>query len=378
MVRILTLLLIYFPAQLIFPGESKNGFASTAIKISNELKIDGRLSEPKWQSAEAVSLIHEIQPGDNTRPIVNSLVKVLYNEKFLYFGFVCYDDSPKEIRATLSDRDQIFREDFVFIGLDTYAEKQRMYEFLINPLGVQADLMRVGNNEDATYDALWYSNGTITDSGYIVEVAIPFQILKFKNDEELEWDMILGRNYPRETRYIFSWTPFDRDDPCFICQSGKLRGLTKVEYPISIELLPYILGNKTSFIDDIDDPGSKIINSPVKGRAGIGLRILPSSDLTLEAVLNPDFSQIESDARVISLNNPFTIFYPEKRPFFLEGMDIFRLGGNHFYSRMINDPKFVFKITGKRDKFTFAALGGSDSKSPLIIPGTDKRRFPEY
>ncbi|NUN07679.1 MAG: carbohydrate binding family 9 domain-containing protein [Ignavibacteriaceae bacterium] len=346
-------------------------------RATEVIKIDGVLNESDWNKAESVIMNYEIQPGDNSLPREKTEVRILYNDNYLYFAFTCYDKNPSEIRATLSDRDQIYREDFVFVGLETFGEKQRMYEFLANPLGVQADLMRVGNNEDDTYDALWYSHGVITDSGYNVEIAVPFRILKFQNSAPMEWGLLLGRNYPRETRYIFSWSPFDRDDPCFICQSGKLTGLPRLEIPVTYELLPYIIGHRHGNIEDYDDPSSPFIQSNFKGRAGLGLKVLPTSDITLETVINPDFSQIESDAKVISVNSPFAVFYPEKRPFFLEGLDIFRLGGEHFYSRMINDPVFALKMTGKAEKLTYAVLGGSDKNSPLIVPGTDYSEFVE-
>ncbi len=357
------------------PDSGKVNYSINPPKINSAISIDGLADEREWLLADSVRMDYEIQPGDNSSPTQKTTVKMLYNEEFLYFAFYCYDKVPDQIRARLSDRDQIYRDDYIVIVLDPYGDNQNAYEFLVNPLGIQADLMRTGNNEDETFDAVWHSEGRITDFGYIIEAAIPFRILKFTENASNGWGLMLARNYPRETRYIYSWTHFDRDDPCFTCQGGKIKGLTDVKVPFSLELLPYFLGMKNGNLTDPENSNSAYRSQDVKGRAGLGLKVLPSANLTLDAVINPDFSQIESDAQVISVNNTFAIFYPEKRPFFLEGLEVLQTGSNMFYSRMINDPLFAAKLTGKSGKFTYAFLTGYDKNSPVIIPGTDNSSF---
>ena len=320
---------------------------------------------------------YEIQPGENTPARQKTLVYVLYNSDYIYFGFYCSDSNSKAIRSHVTDRDKMTDDDFVGIILDSYGTMQEGYEFFANPYGIQFDAMRTSNNEDASFDADWISVGSLNDSGYTVEMAIPFKSLRFPPDKEQHWKVELVRNMPRESRYQMTWTPIDRNNPCILCQGGTIDGINDIESSDNLELLPYVMGAQTGSTSDAGDPTSEFTNGPVTGRVGAGIKYSPSSSLMFGAVLNPDFSQIESDATQISVNNTFAIFYPEKRPFFLEGADLFNTSVSIFYSRMINDPLASVKLTEKSGAFSLAYLAAEDRNSPIIVPGEEGSDFVE-
>jgi len=352
-------------------SKNQQNFSINALKIQSDIDLTGKLSDPQWTLAPTVECSHEISPGENTPASQRTFVKMLYNTRFIYFGFICADSAPTAIRAHISDRDNIFSDDFVFVAIDTYEDNQRAFEFVVNPYGIQGDLMRTGNNEDASWDAVWYSKATINDTGYVVEIAVPFKSIHFPSNKLQDWTVMIIRNFPRESRQQFSWTPFDRNDPCSICQGGTLRGLTDLEATGTLEILPYAMGFQSGSLTDAQDPTSTFTNGKVNGRIGGGIKFSPNPSLFAEAVVNPDFSQVESDATQISVNSNYAIYYPEKRPFFLDGADIFNTQLTDFYSRMINNPLGAAKLIEKSKGLTIAYLTASDRSSPFTIAGEE-------
>jgi len=358
------------------PGNQAR-YVVAPVRIDRDLDLTGSLADTAWNSAPTIQCPFEIFPGENIPAKRRTRVKVLYNSRYLYFGFACEDSDAAAIRAHLTDRDNIFQDDFVFVAIDPFRNNQRAYEFVTNPYGVQGDLMRTGNNEDASWDAVWYSKGAVSDTGYTVEIAIPFQSLHFPSAEIQDWSVMILRIYPRESRYQMSWTSFDRNDPCSICQGGTVKGLQGLQSTAAFEVLPYIMGFQSGSLNDAGNPSSGFVNGKVGGRAGAGLRYSPNPSTSLEAVANPDFSQVESDAAQISVNTTFAIFYPEKRPFFMNGADLFTTPMADFYSRMINNPLGAAKFITKTHGLTLAYLAAEDRNSPFIIPGEEGSRFQE-
>ncbi len=340
-------------------------------RIVKEIKIDGILDEPEWNTVPTGSLNYEVNPGENTPAREKTEYKILYNDTYVYFAFICHDSNPSLIRANLSDRDKIYNDDFMAIFIDPDHDNQHMYEFLINPLGIQADLIRTTNNEDDSFDAVWYSAGKITPEGYIVEVALPFKSIRFPAKDMQEWGMVLLRVHPRENRYQYCSMPIDRNNPCFACQSGLLTGISQVKSPISVEVLPYIIGFQHSGLSDNEDQYSNFEKGKLQGRAGVGVKFFPTSNITIEAVANPDFSQVETDAQQISANQAFSLYYSEKRPFFLEGNEIFTTKFTSFYSRTVNNPLYAGKLTGKNGNLSYAVLSAADRNSIFIVPGKE-------
>lgn len=346
-----------------------------AIRIEGNIKLTGKLDDPHWSLAQPVEANIEIQPAENTPASQRTTVRILYNSDYIYFGFDCKDSNPTAIRANITDRDKIYDDDFAAVILDTYGDFQRSYEFLVNPYGIQADLLKTSNNEDDSFDTVWESAGAISGSGYTVEMAIPFKSIRFPSRQDQKWTVILGRVYPRSSRALLSWTPIDRNNPCFICQGGVLEGISSVQSVASVDLLPYVVGQQSGALEDDSDPKSFFQNGKVKGRAGIGLRYAPTPDFAVEGVVNPDFSQVESDATQISVNSTFALFYNEKRPFFLLGADMFQNNTQTFYSRTINNPIGAARVIGKSGSLSFSYLAASDRNTPYIIPGEESSDF---
>ncbi len=344
-----------------------------AVRISSDLSLSGNLEDTNWRRARPVSVDVEVTPGENIPAPQHTTVRVLYSQEKIYFGFDCRDTHPSEIRAHVTDRDKCFDDDFVMVLLDTYGDYQRSYEFVVNPYGIQGDLLRTTNNEDASFDGVWESAASIDSSGWTAEIAIPFKSLRFPSKQNQRWVAEFLRNYPRESRVQISWMKIDRDNPCLPCQGGTIEGLHDVQAAAStVDLLPYFLGRQTGSLYDQSDPRSNFTNGDIAGRVGGGVHYAPTPDFALDAVVNPDFSQVESDATQISVNSNFALFYPEKRPFFLLGADLLQNQTQTFYSRAINDPLGAARVIGKAGSLSFAYLAASDRNTPFIIPGEER------
>ncbi|MCI0707162.1 MAG: carbohydrate binding family 9 domain-containing protein [Ignavibacteriae bacterium] len=363
--------------NLLTAQESPNplNYRVKATRINGNIELTGRLTDPHWSLAPEIPLPYEVDPGENIPAPQRTIVKVLYNKEFLYVGYICYDTDMTKLRANVTDRDKMFDDDFAFIMIDTFGDKQRAYEFVVNPVGVQGDLLRTSNNEDETWDAIWYSAAAISDSLWTVEMAIPFKSIRFPAKQMQDWLFMAGRIYPRTSRAFLSWTPFDRNDPCFTCKSGMLEGIEDVESTSAFEALPYVVGLQSGALNNRQDPTSSFTNGDLRGRFGLGVKYFPNPGFVLDAVVNPDFSQVESDASQISVNSTFALFYPERRPFFLEGIDLFDTRISGFYSRMINNPVVAAKVTEKSGALAFGLLTAADRSSTFIIPGEEGSSF---
>lgn len=339
-------------------------------KIDNEIELTGKLDNPLWARSESIELKYEIEPGENTPSPQRTIVKALYDDKFLYFGFQCFDTNPELIRANLSDRDKMFQDDWVFVGLDTYGDFQRAYEFCVNPYGIMGDLLMTTNNEDASIDWIWHAAASKNETGWTAEMKIPFSILSFPDVEEQKFRANILRTLPRSSRIQVSWVPIDRNNPSFLTQAGFLTGIKNVKSGSSIELLPYAIGQKMGSLSNMSDPNSDFNFEPIQSRIGGGIKFSPSPDFTLDAVINPDFSQIESDAAQISVNTTFALTYTEKRPFFLIGNEL--LQTPMYYSRSINDPVGAARILGKTGSFSYLYMGAYDRNTIFLIPGEER------
>lgn len=342
-----------------------------AVKINKELSLSGRLDDSVWSNAHRILLGYEMQPNDNQKALQKTYAMVLYNQTTMYIGFICVDKSPKQIRAHISDRDNISNDDYVGVMIDPYEDNQIAYQFYVNPDGIQMDRTGNGHHRDKSYDALWYSRAAVNDTGYTAVIALPFKSLRFPDKKIQSWSVQFVRNYPRNNDYKFSWTKVDMNESCELCQSGELAGLKKVTSHNTVELLPYVIGTQSASVSNSDDPTSKLVESPVHVRAGGSISYAPNSSLSVNAVINPDFSQVETDATQISANNTFAISYPEKRPFFMKGSSMFHTYLDVFHSRVINDPLLAGKMVEKSGNFSLAYLTAYDRNSGFILPGLE-------
>jgi hypothetical protein len=343
----------------------------TAVRIDKPLNLTGKLDDPQWLKAIPVTLGNEMMPGENIPAKLKTEALVLYDNENLYIGFRCHDSLPGSIRANYSDRDKIFSDDYVIVSIDTYRNYQRGYELAVNPYGIQGDLLMMGSGqEDVSYDMVWSSAAHKNSDGWTAEMMIPFRSLSFSAEKSQQWTICFLRNVPRNNRYLLTWTKYDRNNPSYLAQGGILDGLEGIRPGSSLELLPYTMVQQSGERSDVSDPTSAMKANSLKARVGGGITYSPGPNTTINAVINPDFSQIESDADQISVNTKFALYYPEKRPFFMSGMDLVQTP--MYYSRTINDPLFATKINGKSGRFSYLALVANDRNTAITVPGEEE------
>ncbi|MEN8154988.1 MAG: DUF5916 domain-containing protein [Acidobacteriota bacterium] len=362
---IISFLLLSF---IILPKASSNKEPVPIPKLQEKPKIDGKLDEPCWRNAKKFLLPYETRPGENIPVPVKTEVLTFYTQSNLYFALICYDPNPEIIRARYSNRDTIFNDDLININLDTFNDERRNYFFGCNPLGVQRDGIETqGGNP--SWDAIWSSAGQITDKGYIIEIAIPFASLQFPriNGKQI-WGLDISRFYQRDYMRRLGLVKMDRNNNSYQSQFMKIIGFEGVKPGKNIEIIPTFTGIKTDVRDPFPDGDfrseSKTFDPGITAKWGI------TSNLTLNGTVNPDFSQVEADARQLDINQPFALFFQEKRPFFTEGTDFFVSPMNIIYTRTIREPLWGLKLSGKEGKNTIGAYFVQDELTNIIFPGS--------
>ncbi len=294
-------------------------------RLTQPIRIDGDLSDPGWAEAAKVETFYETNVGDNVAPPVRTVGWVGYDSRFFYVAFRCDDPDPKKIRAPFVDRDNVFSDqDFAGIILDVKNDRRSAYELFVNPRGIQDDAIinDATGNEDFSPDVFWQSAGRIDATGWQVEMAIPLSSLRYPNKDPQTWAIILYRNYPRAFRYQMFSARLPRGSNCFVCHFGTLEGISGLPGSSHIVAAPYAAGSNTKTYPGSDAYDGAGDNEVTKGKVGLDVKWAPDTRTILDATINPDFSQIESDVAQISANERFALFYPEKRPFFLEGVDL--------------------------------------------------------
>lgn len=347
-------------------------------RIGSDIFIDAVLDEAAWQQARRVTLDFESWPAENIAARAKTEAFVTHDDKQLYVAFIAHDPDPSRIRAHLSDRDDIFEDDFVGIVLDTFNDQRRGFEFFVNPLGVQGDLFQddINQVEDASYDAIWDSAGRITDEGYIVEMAIPFRSLRFRNGGAPQvWGIEFTRIYPRGERHQFRAYRADRNLACYLCEFQKYRGFEGIDPGNNVEIMPTVTGLRTR---ERPEYGEAFHDTETELEPGLDLRWGITPNVILNATLNPDFSQVEADVAQLDVNNQFALFFPERRPFFLEGQDLFDDVFGLVYTRNIADPDYGAKVTGKEGNHAFGAFITDDVITNLTFPGAQGDDFESF
>src|ERR1043166_6536633 len=349
--------------------------------ISKAPVIDGKLDDEAWKEAAVFKDFYQTGPGYNTEPSKPTEAYMMYDERNLYVAFKCWDDKDK-IRATIAKRDNVFGEDNVRMWLDTYNDQRRAYVLGFNPLGIQQDgIFTEGKGPDFTADIVMESKGVIEDWGWSVEVKIPFKSIRYTAGKGKQWGFSVARNIDRFNDEFDEWLPDDRDVSGFLVKHGRITGLDHIKYEKTLEVVPSITVSETGVrkrtisdagfdpfgrFDPIFNPiglqdRGKFTNDPIKNELGVNLKYTLSPNVTFDAAINPDYAEIEADAPVVAANQRFPIFFQEKRPFFLEGKDIFDSPLQPFYSRTIVDPDYGVKLAGKIGRNSFGFLGASDN-----------------
>jgi hypothetical protein len=339
-------------------------------RIDGTVTIDGSLDDDAWLQALQIEVNTETNPGENIPAKVKTVAYLMEDGNSLYVAFDARDPDPSAIRAFLRDRDSAYNDDFVGVVIDSYNDQRRAFEFFSNPLGAQMDLTNddINRREDDSWDAIWDSAGRITEQGYIVEMEIPLSQLRFqKVDGKQVWGLDVIRMYPRDSRTRIGSNPLDREINCYLCQFSKIQGLENTEPGRDLEIVPTLTASRNDTTDDpVIDP---MVQGDLESEAGLNVRWGITPDLTANLAINPDFSQIEADVAQLDVNNQFALFFPEKRPFFLEGSDYFRTPIQAVFTRTVADPSVGAKLTGKRGNNTFGIFAAEDELTNLLFPG---------
>ena len=376
-------------------------------------RIDGRLDDALWRGATRITEFVQQQPLDGEPATEETELYLAYDTQNLYFGMHVHYSDPALVRANRSDRDQTFSDDTITLYFDPFLDQQRAYVFSVNGYGVQSDAIldsstpaggmggggrrsgggggRPGSGGspgggrsggmgaslaaalggaptgDTSWDALFESSGTLVDDGWTAEMAIPFKSLRYPSrgrGERHRWGFQVVRSIPSKNETDV-WAPISRDVAGFLPQMGLLDGLTDLSTSRNLELLPTLtairfgsLDTETGVFDDGDpDP-----------EGGVNVKYGVTPNLTFDYTYNPDFSQIESDIPQVEVNQRFPLFYPELRPFFLEGQEIFQVPGqiNLVHTRTIVDPRQGAKLTGKVGNTTVGVLFANDEAPGLV------------
>ncbi|HYG83211.1 MAG TPA: DUF5916 domain-containing protein [Pyrinomonadaceae bacterium] len=338
--------------------------------------IDGKLDDEVWKQAVVLKDFYQIDPGDNTPPSKPTEVLLGYDAKNFYIAYKCYDE-PDKVRATVSKRDNIFTDDYVGFFLDTFNDQRKAYAAFFSPLGIQADgTLTEGRGEDYSLDWVMESKGVINSEGWVVEVAIPFKSLRYVAGKDKLWGAHFFRRIKRLNNELDSWMPFSRSIGSNLNQAGHLTGLEGISVERSLELIPSLTISETgrhvgAFPGTLPagsvDQG-RIVNEPVGLDPGLTAKLGITPTVTLDLALNPDFAQVEADQIVVTTNQRFPIFFPEKRPFFLEGIDIFQTPILAVHTRSIVDPDAAVKLSGKQGRTTFGIMAASDNGPGNLSP----------
>ncbi len=352
----------------------------TEIRITRtagSIEVDGDLSDPGWKDATKVDTFFETNPGDNVAPRVRTVAYLAYDDKFLYAGFEFFDTDPSKIRSPYGDRDDVpSYTDYGGIILDTRNDHRTGLLLLANPRGIQYDAITddTTGNEDSSPDFYWDSAAKITKEGWVLEMRVPFSSLRYPRGDKQTWGILLYRNYPREFRYQMFSSKLPRGGNCFICRSNHLTGLDNLPPAGHLVVAPYVTAKEDAV--PREDLGSPLVNKPVRFNGGVDAKWTPNENNAIDATLNPDFSQVESDVAQIATNQRFALFYPEKRPFFLEGLELFSSPIQAVYTRSITSPRWGIRATGKFDSNQYTAFVAEDrGGGSVILPGPNGSSF---
>lgn len=339
-------------------------------KTSHSINIDGELTDRGWQDAVTIDLDIVNYPWNNRKSPINTTAKMVEDGEYLYISFLASDPDPDNIQAILSDRDKTWADDIVGIKIDPKNTRRTSYDFFVNPYGVQNDQVSneiTGDSSDL-WDGIWASYGKITEAGYQVEMAIPFNILKFvETNDKKSWAFELSRQYPRDTRLRISHVPLDRNNACWLCQYPVAVGFEDAKVENDLTITPSIVA---SFDQqrDVYSPSSDWRDEE-DFEAGVDIRWGIDANTLVNATINPDFSTVESDAGQLNVNTTNSLFYAEKRPFFLENSDYFESQLDLVYTRNIADPDYGAKLTGSSSAHTYGVFFVQDTETNFLMPG---------
>lgn len=353
------------------------GLSATAIfelpaASGDEIVVDGHLDETAWAEALVFELNYETTPGENVEPPVRTECRMFYSHSHLYYGCRAYDPSPGTIRARFGDRDSSFSDDTIGLVIDPFNDHNTAFVLDLNPLGVQNDRIytEAQGLSDFSWDAVWDSAGRLSEEGYTVEAAIPFSSLRFPRSTEIQtWGFNFRRYRPRGSFRRIALVPYDRNDRCRTCQQAELVGFQRIDPGRNLEIVPTVTSIQTASRDDFPDGPLTSEDPDVEPGLTVNWGFTPN--MALAATINPDFSQVEADIAQLDVNREFALFFRERRPFFLEGSDLFSTQFRAVHTRTLADPDWGLKLTGKEGKNAIGVFAVRDAVTSLLLPGPE-------
>jgi len=343
-------------------------------RTQGAITVDGELDDAGWKGVAPVETWFETNPGDNIPPSVKNLGYITYDDRYFYAAFDFQDPDPRQMRAPLTDRDGFGGDtDYAGVILDTRHDGKTGVEFLVNPRGVQFDgvLDDVNGNEDVSPDFFWQAAARVVPTGWRLEMRIPFSTLRYPKTDPVTWGVVLYRNYPRQYRTQMFTMRLPRGGNCFVCRFNTMTGLRALPSGGHVVIAPYV--NTSEMASPRDGLGTPLVSGHLRGHVGGDLKWIPSASVAVDATLNPDFSQIESDVAQIGSNERFALFFPEKRPFFLEGSELLLSPIQAVYTRTITSPRWGLRGTGKLGRTAYTGLLVEDrGGGSVILPGPNE------
>jgi len=321
------------------------------------------------------------EPADGAQPTQDTDAYLAYDDHNLYVAFVCWDKEPEKIRARMTRREDIFSDDSAEIMIDTFDDARRGYAFAANPLGIQWDALwtegSIGSGApvdyggfDQSFDTVWRSEARLTGRGYIVLMSIPFKSLRFSSNDVQQWRIILNRSIPRTNENIF-WPRITNRIQGRFNQAATVTGIEHISPGRNIQLIPYGLFRGFRDIDQRDPDHPFFESRTFQPEVGLDAKFILRDSFVLDGTVNPDFSQVESDQPQITVNQRFAVFFPEKRPFFLENSNYFTTPINLVFTRNIGHPEFGLRLTGKSGAWAVGVLANDDRAPGEALPPSD-------
>ena len=361
-------------------------------------RIDGRLDDALWSSAVRITEFVQQRPLDGAPASEETEIFVAYDSSNLYFGLYAHYSSPDLVRANRVDRDQTTLDDTIKVYFDPFLDQQRAFVFSVNGYGVQGDAVvnrrdrgstggrgrrsgggssnvatgSVAPTGDPSWDALFDSAGTLVPDGWTAEMAIPFKSLRYPQrgvGEAHRWGFQIVRTIESKDESDV-WAPISRDIAGFLPQMGVLEGLTGLSLSRNLEVMPTFIASQTGRRETTT---GEFVNNDADPEAGVNLKYGVTSNLTLDFTYNPDFSQIETDSPQIEVNQRFPLNFPELRPFFLEGQEIFSIMApvTLVQTRTIVDPEYGAKLTGKVGRTSVMVVAADDQAPGKVDDRSD-------
>ena len=359
----------FFPLIVIAGSNPKS---AKAVRTPSPIHVDGVLDEPEWQLTQPVSDFKQLRPIEAAEPSEKTEIRILYDDNAVYFGCTMHDSDPDGIVARLARRDDEVEADNISVRFDTFHDHQTNYEFTLNAAGVKTDILQYddGRREDLAWDVVWDAKTRITRDGWTAEIRIPFQALRYNETQIQEWGFQIYRWISRKQERIH-WALIRKSESGGTSHFGHLLGIEHIPMSGGIELLPFVLGTGKFTTVSPEYPNGKEFTF----NGGGDIKYRPNSGLTIDATINPDFGQVEADPSVLNVST-FETFYPEKRPFFIEGNQIFQFNtfdeeSGLFYSRRIGRSIKVDEPTNGTilDQPHYASIVGAMKISGRIANG---------